>query len=64
MFDKGVDIIMHAAGGVGVGAMAEAKIRGDVKIVGVDVDQYHEGLMDNGSSIILTSAMKNIDICS
>lgn len=62
MFDKGVDIIMHAAGGVGVGAMAEAKIRGDVKIVGVDVDQYHEGLMDNGSSIILTSAMKNIDI--
>lgn len=62
MFDKGVDTIMHAAGGVGVGAMAEAKTRGDVKIVGVDVDQYREGLMDDGSSIILTSAMKNIDV--
>ena len=62
MFDKGIDTIMHAAGGVGVGAMKEAKTRGDVKIVGVDVDQYHEGLMSDGSSIILTSAMKNIDV--
>lgn len=62
MFDKGVDTILHAAGGVGVGAMTEAKTRGDVKIVGVDVDQYHEGLMPNGDSIILTSAMKNIDV--
>ena len=62
MFDKGIDTIMHAAGGVGVGAMKEAKTRGDVKIVGVDVDQYHEGLTSDGSSIILTSAMKNIDV--
>lgn len=62
MFDKGIDTIMHAAGGVGVGAMTEAKTRGDVKIVGVDVDQYHEGLLNDGSSIILTSAMKNIDV--
>lgn len=62
MFDKGIDTIMHAAGGVGVGAMKEAKTRGDVKIVGVDVDQYHEGLTSEGSSIILTSAMKNIDV--
>lgn len=62
MFDKGIDTIMHAAGGVGVGAMTEAKTRGNVKIVGVDVDQYHEGLMSNGTSIILTSAMKNIDV--
>lgn len=62
MFDKGIDTIMHAAGGVGVGAMTEAKTRGNVKIVGVDVDQYHEGLTSDGSSIILTSAMKNIDV--
>ena len=62
MYDKGIDTIMHAAGGVGVGAMTEAKTRGNVKIVGVDVDQYHEGLMSNGTSIILTSAMKNIDV--
>lgn len=62
MFDKGIDTIMHAAGGVGVGAMKEAKTRGNVKIVGVDVDQYHEGLTEKGTSIILTSAMKNIDV--
>lgn len=62
MFDKGIDTIMHAAGGVGVGAITEAKTRADMKIVGVDVDQYHEGLMSNGESIILTSAMKNIDV--
>lgn len=62
LFDKGVDTILHAAGGVGVGAITEAKTRGDVKIVGVDVDQYHEGLLDNGGSVMLTSAMKNIDV--
>lgn len=62
MYDKDVDIILHAAGGVGVGAITEAKTRGDVFIVGVDVDQYHEGLMENNKSIMLTSAMKNIDI--
>ena len=62
MYDKGIDIILHAAGGVGVGAITEAKTRGDVHIVGVDVDQYHEGLIDDSKSIILTSAMKKIDI--
>ena len=62
MFEKGIDTILHAAGGVGVGAIAEAKTRGDVKIVGVDVDQYHAGLLDNGESVMLTSAMKNIDV--
>lgn len=62
MYDKGIDIIMHASGGVGVGAIAEAKTRQDVKIVGVDVDQYDDGLLEDGSSIMLTSAMKNIDV--
>ena len=62
MYDKGIDTIMHAAGGVGVGAIKEAKTRGNVKIVGVDVDQYHEGLTEKDTSIILTSAMKNIDV--
>ena len=65
MFDKEADVILQAAGLVGVGAMSEAKTRteaGDkVYIVGVDVDQYEDGLMSNGSSIILTSAMKRID---
>lgn len=62
MYDKGIDVIMHAAGGVGVGAINEAKTRAEngesVYIVGVDVDQYEEGLIPNGSSVILTSAMK------
>lgn len=65
MFDKGADIILQAAGLVGVGAMTEAKLRteaGDnVYIVGCDVDQYDSGLMANGESIILTSAMKKLD---
>lgn len=65
MFDKGVDVILQASGMVGVGAMTEAKTRteaGDkVYVVGVDVDQYDSGLMANGESIILTSAMKKLD---
>lgn len=65
MFDKGVDVIHAAAGGVGVGAINEAKTRktaGEaVYIVGVDVDQYADGMIEDGTSIILTSAMKKID---
>lgn len=66
MYDKGIDIIQHAAGGVGVGAIAEAKTRyengEEVYVVGVDVDQYNEGLTTNGNSIILTSSMKHLNV--
>lgn len=62
MYDKGVDVVFAAAGVVGVGAINETKTRAEagneVFIVGVDVDQYDEGLLTNGSSVILTSAMK------
>ncbi|WP_276352737.1 BMP family lipoprotein [Cohnella caldifontis] len=65
MYDRGVKAIFTAAGGVGVGAIQEAKTRGDagkeVWIIGVDVDQYQDGVLKNGKSIILTSAMKKID---
>lgn len=65
MYDKGVSVIFAAAGGVGVGAINEAKSRAksgeEVWIVGVDVDQYADGLFDGKKSIILTSAMKRID---
>ena len=65
MFDKGIDAIFCAAGGVGVGAINEAKARAksgeEVWIVGVDVDQYAEGIYEGDKSIILTSAMKRID---
>lgn len=66
LYDKGVDIIHHAAGGVGVGVIAEAKTRSengqDVYVVGVDVDQYSEGVTSNGNSIMLTSSMKRLDV--
>jgi basic membrane protein A len=62
MYDKGADVIFAAAGAVGVGAITESKTRAesgeDVYVVGVDVDQYDEGLLTNGHSTILTSAMK------
>lgn len=68
MFDRGVDAIFCAAGGVGIGAINEAKSRvtegQDVWIVGVDVDQYEEGIYDGTNSIILTSAMKYIDLAT
>lgn len=64
MFDKGVKAIFCAAGGVGVGAINEAKAR--VKagkaawIVGVDVDQFADGVYEGQKSVILTSAMKGL----
>ncbi len=65
MYDKGVDAIFAAAGGVGIGAINEAKTRAsageEVWVIGVDVDQYAEGIYDGTKSIILTSAMKYID---
>jgi basic membrane protein A and related proteins len=65
MFDKGVKAIFAAAGGVGVGAINEAKSRAgagkEAWIVGVDVDQYADGIYTGDKSIILTSAMKRID---
>ncbi|MGL4798950.1 MAG: BMP family lipoprotein [Cellulosilyticaceae bacterium] len=73
MYDKGVDAIFCAAGGVGAGAIKEATERAakgeNVWIVGVDVDQYADGLYDSNNdktinqddaSVILTSAMKRL----
>ena len=63
MYDRGVKVVFVAAGGVGVGAINEAKARAakGAWIVGVDVDQYAQGIYSGGKSIILTSAMKRID---
>ncbi|HHT48573.1 MAG TPA: BMP family ABC transporter substrate-binding protein [Firmicutes bacterium] len=64
MYDRGVKAIFAAAGGVGIGAINEAKSRmkagEEVWVIGVDVDQYAEGIYDGEKSIILTSAMKQI----
>jgi basic membrane protein A len=65
MFDRGVKAVFCAAGGVGIGGINEAKARAKAGkegwIIGVDVDQYAEGIYDGNKSIILTSAMKRID---
>ncbi|SFJ52338.1 basic membrane protein A [Paenibacillus sp. UNC496MF] len=68
MYDRGVNVIFTAAGGVGVGAINEAKTR--VKagktawIIGVDGDQYQEGVYEGDKSVILTSAMKKVSEAS
>ncbi len=68
MFDKGLNAIFCAAGGVGVGAINEAKSRAktgqDVWIIGVDVDQYPDGIYQGDKSIILTSATKKIGVAA
>jgi basic membrane protein A len=65
MFDRGVKAVFCAAGGVGVGAINEAKSRMTAGktawIIGVDVDQYQDGVYKEGKSAIMTSATKKID---
>jgi basic membrane protein A and related proteins len=58
LIGKGVDIIFPAAGGTGNGVFTAAKeTKGDVKVIGVDVDQFDDGV--NGSeNIVLTSGVK------
>ncbi|MEH7346221.1 BMP family ABC transporter substrate-binding protein [Bacillus sp. JJ1532] len=58
LMKQGADIIFVAAGGTGNGVFTAVKeAKGDVKVVGVDVDQFDEGV--NGSeNIVLTSAVK------
>lgn len=54
MFSSGCDIVMHAAGGAGVGVIEAAKESGNFAI-GADLDQRH--LAPNN---VLTSAIKNV----
>lgn len=58
--DDGADIIMPVAGGVGLGAAALARDRGDILIIGVDSDWTISA--SEYSDIILTSVLKNIDV--
>jgi len=67
MYDSGIDIIFVAAGGTGTGVFNEAKERAEkgsnVKVIGVDVDQFSEGLLKDGkTSVTLTSAVKGIGL--
>lgn len=60
MFDKGADIVYHAAGGSGAGVFEAAK-DANGKAIGVDSDQ---ALTADPSvrDVILTSMLKNIDV--
>ncbi|MGL5540580.1 MAG: BMP family lipoprotein [Erysipelotrichaceae bacterium] len=68
MYDAGAYIIFHAAGGTGNGLIEEAKARReagkDVWAIGVDSDQYAAGEMADGSSAVLTSMLKRVDLAA
>lgn len=68
MYDQGAYIIFHAAGGTGNGLIKEAKDRRtngeDVWAIGVDKDQYDDGIYEGEKSAILTSMMKRVDVAA
>ena len=65
LYDLGVGVIYHAAGSTGNGVIKEAKDRRlngqDVWVIGVDKDQYEEGIYDGPHSATLTSMLKRVD---
>lgn len=64
-FDSGVYAIFSAAGGTGNGTIAQAKeyrSQGkNVWAIGVDSDQYEDGLYAEGKSAVLTSMLKRVE---
>ena len=58
---QGVDIIFPAAGSSGNGCFTAVKEAGSGFAIGCDVDQYDDGDKGDGTSIILTSALKVMD---
>ena len=60
-YDAGASIIYQSAGNAGNGVIMEAKQRGDVWVIGVDRDQYEDGMTLEGNSVILTSMIKRVD---
>ncbi len=64
-YDNGVYAIFSAAGGTGNGTIAQAKelqLKGkNVWAIGVDSDQYADGLYADGKSAVLTSMVKRVE---
>ncbi|MGL4588931.1 MAG: BMP family lipoprotein [Mycoplasmatales bacterium] len=64
MFKGGASTVFTAAGGVGAGviqATIDEVTAGNKKwAIGVDKDQYEDGKMADGKSVILTSAVKKV----
>jgi len=67
-YGAGADVIYQAAGASGNGVIKEAKDRsskGDIRwAIGVDKDQYADGIYSGTKSCILTSAMKRVDVAA
>ncbi len=68
-YGAGAKVIYHAAGGTGAGviktAMEKAEKGESAWVIGVDRDQYDDGKYGDGSkSIILTSALKKVDVAT
>jgi len=67
-FNAGAYVIFHAAGATGNGMIKEAKERAAkgeaVWAVGVDKDQYADGVYADGKSAVLTSMVKRVDVAS
>jgi basic membrane protein A len=67
-FDSGVYAIFSAAGGTGNGTIAQAKeyrSQGkNVWAIGVDSDQYEDGIYADGKSAVLTSMIKKVETAS
>ena len=65
MYDNGVKAIFTAAAGVNIGVITEAKTRvvngEEAWVIGVDSDQYDDGIYEGSKSVVLTSAIKKID---
>lgn len=64
-FDSGVYAIFSAAGGTGNGTIAQAKeyrAQGkNVWAIGVDSDQFEDGIYAEGKSAVLTSMLKKVE---
>jgi basic membrane protein A len=64
-YDSGVYVIFTAAGNSGNGTIAQAKeyrsIGRNVWAIGVDSDQYEEGLYNAKDSAVLTSMLKRVE---
>ncbi len=68
MFENGNSVIFSVAGFTGNGVIDEAVTRNkngeEVWVIGVDRDQYQDGIYENNKSCILTSMLKRVDIAS
>lgn len=68
LYGEGAYVIYHAAGATGNGLIKEAKDRRtnaeDVWAIGVDKDQYADGIYEGEKSAILTSMMKRVDVAA